>query len=76
MTEALEDAAAAIGTEEGIAALLDADTIDFDAVSQAVQDSELGLGVKAALTAAIEQARTDPTLLDSVLEQLREQFGN
>ena len=59
-----------------MAALLDADTIDLDAVAQAVQESELGIGGKAALTAAIEQARTDPALLDSVLEQLREQFGN
>ncbi|MEO0654167.1 MAG: hypothetical protein AAFY77_04800 [Pseudomonadota bacterium] len=79
-TEAATDAAnaASEAVSNGAAALADVfsvDGFDFDAASEALQNSSLGELEKTTLGAALEGARDNPELLENVLTQIREALG-
>ena len=79
-TEAATDAAnaASEAVSSGAAALADVfsvDGFDFDAASEALQNSSLGELEKTTLGASLEGARDNPELLENVLTQIREALG-
>jgi len=60
----------------GIADLLTPETFDFDLVGEWVQNSDaLGLGQKTAIQAALEQAKSNPELLNAVIDQIKGAAG-
>ncbi|MEO0484932.1 MAG: hypothetical protein AAF092_03345 [Pseudomonadota bacterium] len=72
----IETVTAAAQEAGGLDQLLNAETFDFDAAADMVANSDLGLVAKAGLSAALEQAKESPELLEAVIAQLREQLGS
>ena len=87
-TEAATDTAAAAdetatdavaGTAEaasgGMADLLSVDGFDLDKVSEMINDSEIGAFQKIALKTALEKAKDNPEVLQTVLDKIKEAAG-
>ena len=79
--EVAEEAAGteAAGSVEGLQALdstvFQPETFDYDAVQQAISDSELEETRKDQLTTALERANSYPAIRDSLLEDIRAELG-
>ena len=87
-TEAATDTAAAAdetatdavaGTAEaasgGMADLLSVDGFDLDKVSEMIDGSEIGAFQKIALKTALEKAKDNPEVLQTVLDKIKEAAG-
>tara|TARA_B110000879_G_scaffold82047_1_gene113942 strand:+ start:99 stop:605 length:507 start_codon:yes stop_codon:yes gene_type:complete len=87
-TEAATDTAAAAdetatdavaGTAEaasgGMADLLSVDGFDLDKVSEMIDGSEIGAFQKTALKTALEKAKDNPEVLQTVLDKIKEAAG-
>lgn len=74
---AQEDAAAPVdeGMAEDDSAMDDPDAFDADAALLAIEASDLGPISRAALSAAVEQARNNPALLAEVMARLQNALG-
>ena len=57
------------------ATLLTVDGFDFDKVSQMIDASSLSELRKTTMKAALEQARSNPALLQGALDQIRSLMG-
>ena len=77
--EAVTDTAAAAATAEaasgGMADLLSVDGFDLDKVSEMIDGSEIGAFQKTALKTALEKAKDNPEVLQTVLDKIKEAAG-
>lgn len=77
--EAASDAAASlsdsVGGDRALDGALSVEGFDADAVLDAVESSDLGGVQKTGLSALVEQARTNPDLIEGVIAQVKEALG-
>lgn len=77
--EAVTDTAAAAATAEaasgGMADLLSVDGFDLDKVSEMIDGSEIGAFQNIALKTALEKAKDNPEVLQTVLDKIKEAAG-
>jgi hypothetical protein len=69
-TEAATDAASG-----GLADLLSVDGFDLDKVSEMIDGSEIGAFQKTALKTALDKAKDNPEMLQTVLDKIKEAAG-
>jgi hypothetical protein len=76
--EAAADAVAAATTEAasgGMADLLSVDGFNLDKVSEMIDGSEIGAFQKTVLKTALEKAKDNPSVLQTVLDKIKEAAG-
>jgi len=75
--EAVTDTAAATAeaASGGMADLLSVDGFDLDKVSEMIDGSEIGAFQKIALKTALEKAKDNPEVLQTVLDKIKEAAG-
>ena len=75
--EAVTDIAAATAeaASGGMADLLSVDGFDLDKVSEMIDSSEIGAFQKTALKTALEKAKDNPEVLQTVLDKIKEAAG-
>ena len=75
--EAVTDTAAATAeaASGGMADLLSVDGFDLDKVSEMIDGSEIGAFQKTALKTALEKAKDNPEVLQTVLDKIKEAAG-
>ena len=75
--EAVTDIAAATAeaASGGMADLLSVDGFDLDKVSEMIDGSEIGAFQKIALKTALEKAKDNPEVLQTVLDKIKEAAG-
>ena len=75
--EAVTDtvAATAEAASGGMADLLSVDGFDLDKVSEMIDGSEIGAFQKIALKTALEKAKDNPEVLQTVLDKIKEAAG-
>ena len=75
--EAVTDTAAAKAeaASGGMADLLSVDGFDLDKVSEMIDGSEIGAFQKIALKTALEKAKDNPEVLQTVLDKIKEAAG-
>lgn len=75
--EAVTDTAAATAeaASGGMADLLSVDGFDLDKVSEMIDGSEIGAFQKIALKTALEKAKDNPEVLQTVLDNIKEAAG-
>ena len=69
-TEAATDAASG-----GMADLLSVDGFNLDKVSEMIEGSEMGAFQKTALKTALDKAKDNPEVLETVLAKIKEAMG-
>ena len=77
VTEAVTDTAAATteAASGGMADLLSVDGFNLDKVSEMIDSSEVGAFQKTALKKALEKAKDNPEVLQTVLDKIKEAAG-
>ena len=75
--EAVTDTAAATAeaASGGMSDLLSVDGFDLDKVSEMIDGSEIGAFQKTALKTALEKAKDNPEVLQTVLDKIKEAAG-